>query len=64
MAYVIPFDQVPNLVKKYKGEYMAEQSTERGKIWFIRSSNNFMLVQNAGGKARVSFHKDCPCDRI
>lgn len=53
-------------LKRYRAEYMADSSTEKGHVYWSAPINQWLLVMKKGDTARVTFHaaNDCPCKML
>ena len=49
---------------KYQAQFQRDVSVSDGHIYYSHPARKWLLVRAKGNKAFVTFHDDCPCDKM
>ena len=60
----VPLGELHDTLRKYRAEIQRDVSSNKGHIYFSRPLGKWILVQRKGDNAKLTFHNDCPCDKI
>lgn len=51
-------------LRQYQAEFQRDVSVSNGHIYYSRPTGKWLLVRKKGPNCTVTFHNDCPCDKV